>query len=200
MQQGERSLATYQEFRQLQENSAFTSLMASSSATQRTEARVAGGEPEPLAIRLASMNYFSTLGVPAAIGQTFDAHREPAAGAAPYAVLSHEYWQRRFGGRADVVGRTIAFRGAIMTIVGVAPASFLGETVGERPDVWIPLAMQAAVLPGRDWLNDQPGSVEKVMWLHVFGAPRSRCHARARTGERERHVSAGSRRVLRVDR
>ena len=35
--------------------------------------------------------------------------------------------------------------------------------------MWIPLAMQAAVLPGRDWLNDEPGSVEKVMWLHLFG-------------------------------
>ena len=54
-------------------------------------------------------------------------------------------------------------------MIGVTPASFLGETVGERPDVWLPLAMQAAVLPGRDWLHDQPGSVEKVMWLHVFG-------------------------------
>jgi predicted permease len=169
MQQGERSLATYQEFLQLQDNSAFVSLMASSSLTQRTEARVAGGEPEPLVIRLASMNYFSTLGVSAAIGQTFDADREPAAGAAPFAVVSHEYWQRRLAGRPDVVGRTISFRGAIVTIVGVAPASFLGETVGERPDAWIPLAMQAAVLPGRDWLNDEPGSVEKVMWLHLFG-------------------------------
>jgi len=169
MQQGERSLATYQEFLQLQDNRAFVSLMASSSVTQRTEARVAGGEPEPLVIRLASMNYFSTFGVSAAIGQTFDADREPAAGAAPFAVVSHEYWQRRLAGRADVPGRTISFRDAIVTIVGVAPASFLGETVGERPDVWIPLAMQAAVLPGRDWLNDEPGSVEKVMWLHLFG-------------------------------
>jgi predicted permease len=169
MQQGERGLATYQEFLQLQAHSAFVSLMASSSVTQRTEARVAGGEPEPLVIRLASMNYFSTLGVSAAIGRTFHADREPAAGAAPFAVVSHEYWQRRFAGRPDVVGRTITFLGAIVTIVGVAPESFLGETVGERPDVWVPLAMQAAVLPGRDWLNDEPGSVEKVMWLHLFG-------------------------------
>jgi len=168
-QQGDRSLATYQEFLQLQENNAFASLMASSSSLQRTEGRVEGGAPEPLAIRLVSMNYFATLGVPAAIGQTFDDRREPAAGAVPSAVVSHEYWQRRFGGRPDVVGRSIALRAAIVTIVGVAPASFLGESVGERPDVWIPLAMQAAVLPGRDWLNDEPGSVEKVMWLHLFG-------------------------------
>jgi predicted permease len=169
MQQGERGLATYQEFLQLQDNGAFVSLMASSSAIQPTEARVAGAEPEPLVIRLASMNYFSTLGVSAAIGRMFDADREPAAGAAPFAVVSHEYWQRRLAGRPDVVGRTITFRDAIVTIVGVAPASFLGENVGERPDVWIPLAMQATVLPGRDWLNDAPGSVEKVMWLHLFG-------------------------------
>jgi predicted permease len=169
MQDGERSLATYQEFLQLRENDAFASLMASSSALQRTEARVAGRETEPLAIRLVSTTYFSTLGVPAAVGRTFDARREPAAGAAPDAVISHEYWQRRFGGRADVVGRTIAFRNGIVTIVGIAPASFLGESVGERPDAWIPLAMQATVVPGRDWLRDVPGSVEKVMWLHMFG-------------------------------
>jgi predicted permease len=56
-----------------------------------------------------------------------------------------------------------------VSIIGVAPAWFFGETVGERPDVWIPLAMQSAVLPGRDWLHDAPGSVEKIMWLHVFG-------------------------------
>jgi predicted permease len=143
--------------------------MASSSVTQRTDARVTGAEPEPLVIRLASMNYFSTLGVSATIGRMFDADREPAAGAAPFAVVSHEYWQRRLAGRPDVVGRTITFRDAIVTIVGVAPASFLGENVGERPDAWIPLAMQAAVLPGRDWLHDAPGSVEKVMWLHLFG-------------------------------
>ena len=35
--------------------------------------------------------------------------------------------------------------------------------------MWLPLAMQATVLPGRAWLHDQPGTVEKVMWLHVFG-------------------------------
>jgi predicted permease len=168
-QQGERGLATYQEFLQLQENGAFASLMASSSALQRIEARVAGGGPEPLAVRLVSMNYFSTLGVPAVIGRTFDARREPATGAAPSAVISHEYWQRRFGGGRDVIGRTITFRAGIVTIVGVAPESFFGENVGERPDVWLPLVMQAAVLPGRDWLNDEPGSVEKIMWLHVFG-------------------------------
>ena len=167
--QGDRGLATYEEFRQLQRNDAFASLMASSSTLQRVDARVDGGEPEPLAVRLASMAYFSVLGVPAAVGRTFGGDQEPATSAAPFAVVSHEYWQRRFAGRPDAVGRPIAFRGGVVTIVGVTPESFFGETVGERPDVWVPLAMQPAVLPGRNWLNDQPGSVEKLMWLHLFG-------------------------------
>jgi predicted permease len=63
----------------------------------------------------------------------------------------------------------MTFRGGVVSIVGIMPPSFFGETVGERPDAWIPLAMQATVLPGRDWLHDAPGSVEKLMWLHVFG-------------------------------
>jgi predicted permease len=169
-QGGERGLVTYQEFRQLQDgNRSLVSIMASSSTLQRTDARVAGGDSEEIAIRLVSASYFSTLGVSPILGSSVDPGREPAPGAAPYAVIGYDYWQRRFGGRSDAIGRTIALPGGIVSITGVAPASFFGETVGERPDVWIPLAMQSAVLPRRDWLHDAPGSVEKIMWLHVFG-------------------------------
>jgi predicted permease len=170
METGERSLLTYVEFRQLQnENRTFASLMASWSSLLRTDARVAGGEREEIAIRLVSASYFETLGVPAFVGRTFEPRPEPAEGAAPDAVISHEYWQRRFGGRAEVVGQTLAFRGGAVSVVGVAPASFFGETVGERPDAWIPLAMLATVAPGRNWLRDESPNFEKVMWLHAFG-------------------------------
>jgi predicted permease len=169
-QGGERSLLTYEEFRQLQDrNRTFASLMASSSSLQRTDARVAGGDAEEIAVRLVSASYFSTLGVSTVVGSSFDPAREAAPGAAPYAVLSYDYWNRRFGGRSDAIGRTIALPGGIVSVVGVAPASFFGETVGERPDVWIPLAMQSAALPRRDWLHDAPEKAEKVMWLHAFG-------------------------------
>jgi predicted permease len=168
-QDGERSLLTYHEFRELQaQTGTFASMMASGSSLQRTEARVAGGQPEEISVRLVSSSYFATLGVSALIGQAFDAGQEAAPGTSPYAVISHEFWQRRFGGRSDALGQSVAFRGGVVSVTGVMPASFFGETVGERPDVWVPLAMQVTVLPGRDWLRDKPGSVEKVMWLHVF--------------------------------
>src|SRR5262249_35430183 len=59
-------------------------------------------------------------------------------------------------------------RQRVFSIIGVAPPSFFGETVGQRPDVWVPLTLQPVVLPGREWLHEKPGG-DKVMWLHVFG-------------------------------
>jgi predicted permease len=165
-----RSLATYPEYRDLQgATRSFDAIMASTSTLQRGQVRLDGGPFEDFAIRLVSTSYFDALGVPAFIGRTFGGPVEPAEGSAPYAVISYDLWQRRFGGRADVIGRTIGLRDATLQVIGVAPARFFGETVGERPDAWVPLAMQPMVMPGRPWLHDVPGSVEKVMWLHVFG-------------------------------
>ncbi|MEX2302844.1 MAG: ABC transporter permease [Bryobacterales bacterium] len=168
-QNGERSLLTFAEFEQLRDQStAFSGLMASQSSLDRTQARVDGGEPEELRTRMVSAEYFRTLGVPALLGRVFE-DQDGHEGNAPYAVISYDYWQRRFGRRAGILGVPLAMRGGIFSIIGVTPPSFFGETVGEQPDVWLPLSMQAAVLPGRDWLHDNPSNVEKVMWLHVFG-------------------------------
>ena len=81
-------------------------------------------------------------------------------------VISHAYWQRRFGGRADVLGETLTIRQAALTIVGVAAPGFVGETNGQQPDAWIPLRMQPSVIPGNNWLREAPP--DKSMWLHVF--------------------------------
>jgi predicted permease len=85
----------------------------------------------------------------------------------PHAVISYYYWQRRFGGSTAVLGKTLTVGKAALTIIGVAPPGFVGETSGQRPDLWLPLQMQPSVMPGKDWLNDTPPS--KRMWLNVFG-------------------------------
>jgi len=128
--------------------------------------RVDGSDAEEIVVQLVSSEYFSTLGAPALLGRTLNPDDDPAA---PNAVISHDYWQRRFGGRADVLGSRIAIRHGVFSIVGVAPASFFGETVGQWPEIWVPLSLQPAVLPGRDWLHENPGDRDKVMWLHAFG-------------------------------
>ena len=110
-QSGERSLVTYDEFLDLQARQrTLSATFASSSSLQRARARIAGGEAEELSLRLVSMSYFDALNVPAGVGRVFAGSQEPAQGAAPHAVLSHDFWQRRFGGRSDAIGATLAFR------------------------------------------------------------------------------------------
>jgi len=126
-QTGERSLLTYAEFRELQaHNRTLEAVMAASSSLHRVQARLAGGEPEEIAIRLVSTSYFDTLGVPALIGRTFTGAREPARGSLPMAVIAYDVWQRRFGGRPDVIGKPITLREASFQVIGVAPPWFFG--------------------------------------------------------------------------
>lgn len=164
---GERALVTYQEFLQLRDQtSVFSGLMAAESSVDNLPVRVNGAEPEQVRGRMVSAEYFDTLGVPAMIGRTLGV----GDGNAPaFAVISHDFWQRRLGGRSDAIGVSLVLRNAAFTVIGIMPPSFFGETVGERPDVWLPLVMQPVILPGRDWLHDDTAGLQKAMWLHVFG-------------------------------
>ncbi|HLK09686.1 MAG TPA: ABC transporter permease, partial [Candidatus Angelobacter sp.] len=101
----------------------------------------------------------------------------------PYAVISYDYWQKRFGGNVSVLGTPIKMLGATLTVIGVAAPGFTGESVGDKPDFWMPMMMQPIVMPGRDWLREDLGqNLQKVMWLHVFGRLKSGVtQARAQT-------------------
>lgn len=175
---GTRDWLTYAEFEQLRDRaSAFSGLMASQSGLLEWLARLPGGGWEQAHQRLVSGGYFQVLGVGPALGRVFTAEDDRAA--LPHAVISYDYWQRRFGGSVDVLGKTIAIATlkafsapmilpkASLTIIGVAPRGFIGETAGQQPDIWIPLRMQPVIMPSMDWLHESPP--EKIMWLHVFG-------------------------------
>jgi hypothetical protein len=159
---GPRSWLTYGEFEDLRDHaSSFAALMASQSSLNSWQLRFEGGAWEAAAGRLVSGGFFDVLGVAPAIGRVFSAAEDRAD--TPAAVIGHQYWQRRFGGRPEVLGKTFTIRNAVLTIVGVAPRGFIGETSGQQPDMWLPLRMQPYVLPGKDRLHDTPP--EKVMWL-----------------------------------
>ena len=99
-----------------------------------------GGEPERLQGFQVSANLFRVLGVGAARGRTF-LDEEDRPGNNRVVVLSHEFWQRRFGGAHDVVGRPVTLNGVPHTVVGVMPADFRFLA---RTDVWTPLAFTPA--------------------------------------------------------
>lgn len=166
---GERGLLSYQEFQDLQQMKSLSGLFATQSGLSPYQAVISGEQPEDLYLRLVSGQFFSTLGVQPYMGRFFDVSVDKEIGQAPYAVLSYDYWQRRFGRGEDILGRTIRVRQAIFTVIGVAPPGFFGESVGSKPDMWAPLTMSLQVMPGRDYLHSSPDPTEKAMWLHVFG-------------------------------
>jgi predicted permease len=169
-QTGVRSLFTYAEFEQMRAGATvFSGLFASESQAPRASIRVDGEAAEEVTTRLVSGSYFETLGVRPLLGRAFTAEEDRAPGAAPYAVLSYDFWRNRFHRDPAVLGRAVAIGSARLTVIGVLPAGFFGETVGESPALYIPITMEPMVKPGRDWLHDDPARAEKVMWLHVTG-------------------------------
>ena len=142
----------YQEVRQrnevFSEVASLLSMSWSVHGTVNTDG--ASGEPEQMDVQLVSGTYFPVLGVNASLGRTLTEADDQTPGGHPVAVVSHALWQRRLGGDAAAVGKTITIDQTIYTIVGVAPREFFGTTVGHAPDIWVPLAMEPQ-LPPAHW-------------------------------------------------
>ena len=145
------------------ETDLFSDVTASGSI-EELDATIDRGVPEKTRVSLVAASYFSTLGVPAAMGRAFGADDDRPAGEPAIAVVSHAYWQQRLARDPAVVGRVVRIRSVPIEIVGVAPAGFFGEEVGASPDLWVPLTMWASIVPGRDLLNS-PGT----SWLRIIG-------------------------------
>ena len=168
---GERGILSAREFEGLRDRAqAFSGVLAAQAELDHGNASVNGAAPEEIHTRLVSGNYFAVLGANALVGRAFSAADERGPGSAPYAVLSYNYWQRRFGGSFSAIGARMRVGKADLTVIGVAAPNFHGEQIGAAPDAWIPLDMQPQLMPGRMWLQDDAGHIaEKVMWLQVIG-------------------------------
>ena len=94
------------------------------------------GELFQATLRSVTANYFSVLGATPLLGRLLVPDDKETA---PVAIISYEFWQRRFGGAADVVGKEISIEGQSYTIIGVTRKWFTGMTVGQGPDVTTPM-------------------------------------------------------------
>ena len=113
---------------------------------------------------LVSGNYFSVLGVEPAIGRLFTAADDRVPGGHPVVVLSHAYWQSRFGGDPALLNATMVVNGHPMTVVGVAQKGFISEMPGSSYDVFVPITMKREMTPGWDGLTDRRDS-----WVTMAG-------------------------------
>src|SRR4051812_39082003 len=103
-----------------------------------------GGETQFVDGLWVSGRMFDTLGVPAMLGRTFTDADDGRGGGAdgPVAVISYSFWQRRFGGAGDVIGKPLIIEKTPYTIVGVTGPDFFGPDVGRAFDVAVPLGTE----------------------------------------------------------
>jgi putative ABC transport system permease protein len=111
---------------------------------------------------LVSANWFSTLGVRPAPGRGFRPEEERAPSAV--AVIADGFWRRYLGADPRALGKTLRLNGAAFKIVGVAPPGFRGPNTGLETEVWVPISMQAAIIPGSNWLVLRDSN-----WLQLTG-------------------------------
>ncbi len=93
------------------------------------------GEPERVQASVASSSLFSMLGVRPVVGRTFLPEEDKPGGDA-VVLLSHRYWQRRFGADPAVVEREVALDGRKFRVVGVLPETF---QIMRTMDLWLPI-------------------------------------------------------------
>jgi predicted permease len=174
---GDRSLLAYSEFEYLRDhNEVFAGIFAADSELPEVQATIdsssiaSGNQKESARVRLVSGGYFSTLGVQPAAGRMFGSEVDRARGASPIAVISYGFWKKRFGLDPGVLGKTIQIHQTPFEVIGVASPGFFGETVGEAPDVWVPMMMEEAIYPGRDYLSAAQNELNQYMWLQVMAS------------------------------
>ncbi len=149
----------------------------------------AGDDSERVVAELVSGNLFEALGARPAAGRLFTAADDVTIGGHPVVVLDYGFWQRRFRGDADVVGRAVVVNATAMTIVGVAPPGFTGVLANQQPTFYAPLTMKGAMQPTAPPVTDR-----RFRWVHVLGvvAPGvSREAALAKIDVRYHQVNAG---------
>lgn len=138
-----------------------------------------GVSAERAAGALVSNNYFEVLGVRPALGRLFSPAADTASIPERVAVLGHGYWQRQYGGRADVLGRRIDLGTESFTIVGVLPSGFTGTEMRDV-DVWMPINAATGLHLVRN--DPQWRTSQNAQWLLVI--------ARIKPGVDPRHAQA----------
>src|SRR5215203_2107966 len=131
----------------------------------------ANSDPEGITGNFVSENYFEMLGGSTHLGRFFTTEENSVPGRDAVVVVSHNFWQRRFGSDSRLVGSSIKLNGKPFTVIGITHPEFVGLRQ-EMPDIWLPLAMRAAMptdrfdgiaLEKRDWYGGRD-----FPWVSIF--------------------------------
>jgi predicted permease len=166
-------------------------------------------DPEEILGNFVSENYFATLGGSTHLGRFFTTEENSVPGRDAVVVLSHGFWQRRFGSDPKLVGSSIKLNGKQFTVVGITHPEFVGLR-HEMPDIWLPLAMRGAMSTDRfgsiapekrDWYGGRD-----FTWLSIFArlkpgttAPQARSEMNVLLGQLDTQPGTGPQKSIAVD-
>jgi predicted permease len=122
------------------------------------------GNGELVQGQIVSGNFFSVLGVPAAMGRTLSAEDDRVGLSQPVTVISYSFWKSRLGADPDVVGKRLVLNGTECRVVGVAPAGFEGLEIAIEPDFWVPTVMVEHIKRDPNFLTNR-----HTYWLFGVG-------------------------------
>ena len=128
---------------------------------------VEGDHAEIVNGQAVSGGYYAGLRVQPSLGRAIT-DEDDKPGAAPVAVLSHQFWQERFGANPAVIGQPLKLNKQSFTIIGVTPPAFTGTLqVGYYPAVTVPIAFEPLLRGENSGLGKagEPG----LWWLHLMG-------------------------------
>jgi len=161
------SIFSYSLYQQLRDHTpAFAEMAAFQARPGEISVRRGGASAvaEPFVGQLVSGNYFTMFGVPAYAGRAIQP-TDDVAGAPPVAVMSYRAWQQHHALDPAVIGSVFVIDGTPITVVGVAPPGFFGDTLREDPpDFWIPLVVEPA-MRGQNSILKNAGA----HWLYIIG-------------------------------
>jgi predicted permease len=114
-----------------------------------------GARTERVWSQFVSDNFFPTLGIRPALGRFFRPEEASSPGSQPVAVISHGFWQKRFGGSPDALGQTVRLNQQAFTVIGVTPPKFQGGVMALNFDVWVPFSMIGVLAPDAGIFSDR---------------------------------------------
>ncbi|HEY1730129.1 MAG TPA: ABC transporter permease [Terriglobales bacterium] len=123
-----------------------------------------GGEARHADALLVSGNFFRTLELEPALGRLINPSDDYRGCGTEGAVISYGFWQREYGGRANVLGSRLTLDGHLFQIAGVTPASFYGVDVGRNFDVALPMCTEPVFNHEKPWSNSPT-----AWWLSTIG-------------------------------
>ncbi len=129
-----------------------------------------GGEVDQAQAIWVSGEFFEVLGIRPLLGRLISPSDDPeiaGAGCAGAVDLSYSFWQRRYGGDASVIGKTLTLDGHPFPIVGVTPPTFYGVSVGDRFDMAVPVCAEPIVDGQYSFITGARARID--WWLAVLG-------------------------------